>query len=210
MYLPIHLHNEELQLHHSGAVFWKTRNMLLIADLHFGKITHFRKYGSAVPQNAIQRNFDQLNQVTALFKPKTICFLGDLFHSYLNQEWELFKSWTTTIKSEILLVSGNHDIISPLLYEEIGIKIQDKLFMKPFFCTHHPEKKAGFINICGHIHPAVRLTGMGRQSIKLACFFTNEEQFILPAFGAFTGTHVMKPSISDAVYAIAEEKVMLV
>ncbi|MGB5820178.1 MAG: ligase-associated DNA damage response endonuclease PdeM [Saonia sp.] len=205
---PIHIKNEEFLLHYTGAVYWKTQDILLVADLHFGKITHFRKFGSAVPPQAMHRNFERLHEVVHFFKPKTICFLGDLFHSHVNNEWKLFEKWVLSASAKILLVHGNHDIISPIRYEKIGVGILEKLVLGPFVCTHHPEEDVDFINICGHIHPAVRLKGKGRQNLKLPCFFHSKQQLILPAFGVFTGTHMMKPSPKDRVYALVEKKVI--
>ena len=74
--------------------------------------------------------------------------------------------------------------------------------------THHPEEQAPFFNFCGHVHPAIRLKGRGRQSIKLACFFERERQLIFPAFGAFTGTHLMKLGKKDKAYIITEHEVL--
>ena len=39
-----------------------------------------------MPQKAVQKNFDLLNEAVDYFNPKTIVFMGDLFHSSLNKE----------------------------------------------------------------------------------------------------------------------------
>ena len=83
---------EHFSMHPSGAMFWEEKQMLLVSDVHLGKISHFRKYGSAVPQNAIAQNFERLTAVVEHFQPSRICFLGDLFHSSLNLEWDLFEN----------------------------------------------------------------------------------------------------------------------
>ena len=74
--------------------------------------------------------------------------------------------------------------------------------------THHPQEREGFFNFCGHIHPAVRLQGFGRQRLKLPCFFKTHSQMILPAFGEFTGTHVLQPKKEDEVFVIVENEVV--
>ncbi|MCB0373931.1 MAG: metallophosphoesterase, partial [Muricauda sp.] len=61
---------------------------------------------------------------------------------------------------------------------------------------------------CGHIHPAVKLSGFGRQQLRLPCFFKSKNQMILPAFGEFTGTHALKPKKEDEVYVIVEDSVV--
>ncbi|MDX1672145.1 MAG: hypothetical protein R3211_07370 [Balneolaceae bacterium] len=62
--------------------------------------------------------------------------------------------------------------------------------------------------LSGHIHPAVKLRGKARQSMKLPCFYFGKQQGVLPAFGHFTGTHVIKPQPDDRVYAIVNQRVV--
>ena len=199
---------QRLELHPSGVIFWQDEEVLLISDVHLGKVSHFRKYGAAVPQKAIQKNFEVLQQTLLHFLPKTVCFLGDLFHSSLNREWQLFEQWVEKANVKIILIAGNHDIISPLKYEALGITLVPELIWGPFLFTHYPEEREGFFNFSGHIHPAVKLKGYGRQSLRLPCFFKNSHQLILPAFGAFTGSHVMEKKKEDEVYAIADSTVI--
>ncbi|NER09667.1 putative phosphoesterase [Muriicola jejuensis] len=200
--------DQHLELHPSGVIYWREEATLLISDLHLGKVTHFRKYGAAVPQKAIEQNFEVLEQNLHYFRPRKICFLGDLFHSSMNSEWHRFEEWVKKTEAEFLLISGNHDIISPLKYEALGITQVPELVWGPFLLTHFPEERAGYFNLSGHIHPAVRLRGHGRQSLRLPCFFKNKHQLILPAFGAFTGSHVLEKSEEDEVYAIADAAVI--
>ena len=63
----IQILGQEFVLHPLGGLFWKEKSMLLISDVHLGKVSHFRKHGAAVPTAAIQANFDQLNEVIAYF-----------------------------------------------------------------------------------------------------------------------------------------------
>jgi len=205
---PIQLHGQSFQMHFSGALFWVDKSMLLISDVHLGKVSHFRKYGAAVPQQAVQKNFDALSIAVDFFKPKTITFMGDLFHSSLNSEWILFEEWVHSITSEIILVSGNHDIISPLKYEDLHIKVTPELVLDTFLLTHHPEEREGFFNFSGHIHPAILLSGLGRQSVKLPCFYKTDAQMILPAFGEFTGSHTLEPCEGCEIFALLGDAVL--
>lgn len=206
----IHINKHEFQLHPLGGLFWIERSMLLISDVHLGKVSHFRKFGAAVPRKAIHKNFVLLDKVVADFQPFQICFLGDLFHSSLNKEWELFENWVAKTPAEIILVSGNHDIIDPEKYRQLKIEIFPELIIDDFLLTHHPEERNNLFTFCGHVHPAVKLHGFGRQKLKLPCFFKSENQMILPAFGKFTGTHALNPSKEDEVFAIVEDIVVKV
>ena len=204
----IQIKKQEFILHPHGGVFWVEKSMLLISDVHLGKVAHFRKFGAAVPQKAIHKNFILLDEIVTYFQPFQICFLGDLFHSSLNKEWQFFENWVEKTPSEILLVAGNHDIIAPEKFEALGIKIFQELEIEEFLLTHHPEERDSYFNFCGHIHPAVRLQGFGRQRLKLPCFFKKKQQLILPAFGEFTGTYVLEPAKEDEIFAIAEDEVI--
>ncbi|WP_418498044.1 ligase-associated DNA damage response endonuclease PdeM [Flagellimonas sp.] len=210
MTLDIHIQGKEFQLHPLGGLFWVEKSLLLISDVHLGKVNHFRKFGAAVPRKAIHKNFVLLDMIVADFQPFQICFLGDLFHSSLNKEWELFENWVAKTPAEIILVSGNHDIIAPEKYRQLNVEIFPELIIDNFLLTHHPEEREGLFTFCGHIHPAVKLYGFGRQKLKLPCFFKSKNQIILPAFGEFTGTYTMNPSKNDEVYAIVENAVMKV
>jgi DNA ligase-associated metallophosphoesterase len=204
----ITIHTQTFILHPLGGIFWKEKSVLLISDVHLGKVAHFRKFGAAVPRKAIHKNFLLLDELVGHFQPFHICFLGDLFHSSLNKEWDLFENWVARTASKITLVAGNHDIIAPEKFKGLAIDILEVLVLDDFLFTHHPEEKDGLFNFCGHIHPAVRLQGFGRQRLKLPCFFKTRNQLILPAFGKFTGNHVLQPKKEDEIFVVVEGEVI--
>ena len=206
--MQITIKNQNFTLHHFGAIYWEAKKVLLISDVHFGKVTHFRKHGLAIPNEAILENFNKLDDLLALFNPQKIIFLGDLFHSTINIEWELFANWTQEIKQEIILVEGNHDIIAKNKYSELNIEVLTELVIDDFYLTHHPCEKATLFNFCGHIHPSVKLSGIGKQYLKIPCFFRKPNQLILPAFGEFTGNFSLVPKKEDKVYAITKDEVV--
>jgi DNA ligase-associated metallophosphoesterase len=208
MNYSISLSGETLELHPLGAAFWKERKLLLISDLHFGKITHFRKNGAAVPHKAIMRNIERLDMVVTHFNPVEICFLGDLFHSHLNPEWDLFEAWIQSREERFILIRGNHDIISPEKYTKLKIQYMDSWDIAPFVLTHEPEIFEDRYNIAGHIHPAIALAGPGKQRLRLPCFFQRPNQLILPSFGAFTGSFTLIPEPGDTAYVMAEDQII--
>jgi len=191
-------------------MFWEEKSVLLISDVHLGKISHFRKFGAAVPKHAMHKNYILLDELIKQYEPFNICFLGDLFHSSINREWDLFENWVAKTPTKITLVTGNHDIIAPEKFEALDIDQIEELIIDDFLLTHHPEKREGLFNLCGHIHPAIKLRGFGRQKIKLPCFFKSKNQMVFPAFGTFTGTHVMTPKKEDEVFVIADNEIIKV
>lgn len=210
MNIHLQIWEQDFILHPSGAVYWPEQEMLLISDVHLGKISHFRKHGSAVPAKAIAENFRRMDQLLKEFDPEFLVFMGDLFHSSLNMEWELFADWISKRDQQIFLIAGNHDIISPLKYELLGISMYSSLKIENFRLTHHPENSSHLFNICGHIHPGYKMRGLARQTLKLRCFFLRKQQLILPAFGEFTGNYFMTPEEEDQIFAITGKEVILV
>lgn len=206
----IQVHKQTFTLDPTGAIFWEEKSCLLLSDVHLGKVSHFRKYGAAVPKHAIHKNYLLMDKLVETYQPFEICFLGDLFHSSLNREWVLFENWVARTPAKITLITGNHDIIAPEKFESLEIEQLEECVTEEFLLTHHPEEREGFFNLCGHIHPAVRLQGFGRQRLKLPCFFKTENQMILPAFGEFTGCHVLKPKEADEIFVIAEQQIIKV
>ena len=206
----VSIQEEELSLLPEKAIYWEAKKLLLIADLHLGKSMHFRKNGIAVPAKAENKNWEVLHQLFEHIQPERVNFLGDLFHSTYNQEWEVFTELITSypnIRFELTL--GNHDILDPTLYEHSKLKVFDKLIEDPFIFTHEPlETKSDFYNLAGHIHPGVQLKGKGKQKHRLPCFYFGKTEGILPAFGSFTGLATIKVKKSDQVFVVAGKEVI--
>lgn len=201
-------------LHPFRAVYWEEECALLIADLHLGKAQHFRRSGIAVPESVGQENWDRLISLLWDFQPKRVLFLGDLFHSEYNTDWEELISFTQQFEQiSFELVEGNHDILSPDAYRAARLQVHEEPYpVGKFLLSHHPMEKVpeGYYNLAGHIHPGVLLEGKGRQRMRLSCFWFGKSQALMPAFGAFTGTAVVKPEAGDHVFVLAEERVVQV
>lgn len=203
--ISITIKGEQLDLDASGAVYWEAQKALLIADVHLGKIEHFRKNGSPLPAILGKKNYVQLDRVIEKYLPSKVYFLGDLFHSELNSEWMRFENWVKRQSTELVLIKGNHDIIHAQAFEKLGIQLFNELKINPFLLNHEPTENKAFV-ICGHVHPGFRLRGKGKQYLQLPCFYQQKNQLILPAFGAFTGHHYIQPEEGEQVYLVAQNK----
>ena len=137
--LTCSIYQEELALLPQKAIKWK--NTLWLADLHLGKIRHFRKSGIPVPGKASEENFENLINLIESSNPERVIFLGDLFHSHYNDDFESFRQIVhhySNIRFE--LIPGNHDIISSFRFEEMNIHLHsDGLILPPFIFTHEPS-----------------------------------------------------------------------
>ncbi|SMO74233.1 ligase-associated DNA damage response endonuclease PdeM [Gracilimonas mengyeensis] len=207
----IRIQDQTLLLLPQKAMFWKEQDMLIVSDVHWGKSAHFRKNGIAIPDTVNQSNIKRLNGLVEELRPKTILFLGDLFHSDPNEEIERFGDWRKSHASiSMILTIGNHDLLTRFEYEKMELECVNRYQCGPFLFLHDEAEKQdkGSYTISGHIHPAVQLKSKGRQSLHVPCFFFGNQQAILPAFGAFTGTYHISPAQNDTVFAIVEDSIV--
>jgi DNA ligase-associated metallophosphoesterase len=214
--IPFNLLNQDLLLLPQRAIYWQQENALIVADVHLGKVGHFRKAGIAVPRDMEQNDLGVLSDLIYEHQPEKLIFLGDFFHSDINADWDWFILWRSQFpKLEITLVRGNHDIIDDEYYHQLDIKLHEELLMGPFLMLHKPLtdaglKQAGSYVFCGHIHPGVKLVGKGRQSITLPCFAFGARQVVLPSFGKFTGRVAIRSNKTDRIFAVAKDKVLAI
>ena len=142
--------------------------------------------------------------------------MGDLFHSDHNHVWQSFCEFTAAFPHiRFELVPGNHDVLPPLCYEEARLLYHPEIIEEgPFSFSHHPLKKEdrlpGRYNLCGHVHPCVKLLDRSGRGMKLPSFYFGEHEGILPAFGEFTGCAEVKVRPGDRVFVLAENEVMAV
>jgi DNA ligase-associated metallophosphoesterase len=207
---------QDLLLLPQKAIYWKQERALIAADVHLGKVGHFRKEGIAVPRDMEQNELAVLSDLVDEHKPEKIIFLGDFFHSDINSDWDWFILWRSQFpKLQVILIRGNHDIIDDSYYHNLNIHLHDQLLIAPFLMLHHPLSQeelhhAGGYSFCGHIHPGVRLVGRGRQQITLPCFAFGTGQAILPSFGKFTGRVAIRSNKTDRIFALTANKVVAI
>jgi uncharacterized protein len=212
--MHVSLLNHSFELLSQKALYWPSEKILLIADLHLGKVNHYRKAGYPVPTKANDENTTILIDLLNHCKPERMIFLGDLFHSHYNEEWEVLGQVIRHFSGiSFELVMGNHDIMSTLQYDRHGVKVHSEaLRIGNILLTHEPMETIpkDMYNLAGHIHPGARLLGKGRQALLLPCFYFGKSQGLLPAFGSFTGLYPVRVTKGDHVYVIADGEVIQV
>ncbi len=209
------LQNQTLWLSPARCIYWEEKKALILSDLHFGKTGHFRKEGIGVPQNIFKEDLQRLFTQIQFFKPDLLLIAGDMFHSRANREIDLFLKWRKDISSVVIhLIKGNHDILADKFYAEGNIKIENKKLSINKFCFTHDiaseceTTDEDIFTFSGHIHPGIRVSGNGKQSFMLPCFYFSEKYAVLPAFSMFTGLHKIKPNKKDIVFALVENQVI--
>jgi DNA ligase-associated metallophosphoesterase len=206
---------ERLLLLGERAAFWERARTLLIADPHFGKAATFRAAGVPVPRGTTTGSLARLDAALARTGAERIVFLGDFLHAREGREAETTRvvaEWRRRHASvDMLLVRGNHDRHAGDPGPEIDIRCVDAPVAEPpFVFAHKPTvADAGYV-LAGHVHPAARLTGAGRESVRLPCFWVRPRVMVLPAFGEFTGVAEIEAEPGDRVWVIADGAVIRV
>jgi DNA ligase-associated metallophosphoesterase len=208
--LSIECHGEELMLLPEKGVFWPRASALLVADLHLGKSATFRALGAPVPEQCTQSTLDCLAALLDRLQPDSLWILGDLFHAkeaMTGAPRQSFERWLCAHSElNITLVIGNHDLKSGLI--DLPFSTSKCLEHPPFVLCHAPQEHPSGYVISGHIHPAYRVEGRGRQSQRLPCFQFSERYAVLPAFGEFTGMMTIDPREGDQIFVVAGQSVL--
>ncbi len=225
MHTPVSykIRNHQFWLTTDRTMFWEEEKALIVSDLHFGKTGHFRKSGIAIPPSVYREDLQRLVVQIQYFQPSELIIVGDMFHSHANKELELFLKWRSDLAGiHIRLVRGNHDILKDEWYQQAGIDLSSQtLSRKDFHFVHdisdQLNQRDGFIKniseersyfFSGHIHPGIRLNGMGKQSLCFPCFYFGKKYAVLPAFSRFTGVAMIYPEAEEEVFAIVNQELI--
>jgi uncharacterized protein len=128
--------------------------------------------------------------------------LGDFLHARAGRTPHLFdqlRDWRAGRSGlGCVVVRGNHDVRGGDPPSDCGFESLDEPFsLDGVEGWHHvetpPIAEDGPTLLSGHIHPVARLAGPGRDRLRLPCFCLRGREIALPAFGAFTGGHVVDP-----------------
>ncbi|MET0637098.1 MAG: ligase-associated DNA damage response endonuclease PdeM [Chitinophagaceae bacterium] len=204
---------QSLVLSPQKAIYWQQEKTLIVADVHIGKTGHFRKAGIPVPAKVYKDDLHRLFSLILFFKAEKLLIVGDFTHSTTNIELDLFQRWRRDLSTlNIELVKGNHDILHENWYRDTGVNCTGPQHQIGNFLFVHdvadcPEPVPQYI-FGGHVHPGVRMRGMGKQSLTFPCFYFTDTYSILPAFGGFTGVSIINPADKDNVFAIVENDLL--
>lgn len=204
-----------LRLLPQRAAYLPEHDTLLVADAHIGKAQSFRKLGVPVPGGTTVETLDRLTAALAATGAQRVIFLGDLLHSVRSRAaatWAAVARWREAHgQLRLTLVRGNHDAHAGDPPAEWGVDCLDGPLPLggpgSLALAHHPHALAGHYVLAGHVHPAAVLGGRAHDSLRLPCFHFGPQIGVLPAFGGFTGMHVLRRWPGDRVFVIAGDVV---
>lgn len=195
------------------AALLKKNRTLLVADLHLGKDEVFRASGVPVPQGLGECALERLSRVLEKTRTERLIILGDLFHAAegnTERVYRALKSWRERHADlPVDLVVGNHDQCRTEWLRALTIsRVGEKLNHAGVLLSHAPSGITTVREICGHVHPAVRLKMRNGPQTLLPCFYFQKTTCILPSFGNFTGHGVLALKDARRVFVIAGEQVL--
>ncbi len=213
--LTIELAGETVVLLPERALFWPRRAALLIADPHWGKAAAFRAAGLAIPGGTTAGDLLRLGRALERTGAERLFILGDLLHARSGRapatlaaitEWRHHHA-----EIDITFVPGNHDRRAGDPPPEWAFRAAAApLLAPPFALLHAPAEVPAGYALAGHLHPAARLRGAGRQRLRLPCFWFGPRVGVLPAFGSFTGSAEVVPAPADRVFVLAEDEILAI
>ena len=213
--LELHAGGARLQLLPQRAAYLPDHGTLLIADAHIGKAQSFRRLGVPVPRGTTQGTLQRLSEVVAATNARHIVFLGDLLHAARGRSPDILAqvaAWRVQhAPLRMTLVRGNHDSHAGDPPPDWGVDCVDEPLLLAGLAgialCHHPDPRPGQYVIAGHVHPGAVIHGRAHESLRLPCFHVGPAVGVLPAFGEFTGMHVMPRGPQDRVYVSTGETI---
>ncbi|MFC4727353.1 ligase-associated DNA damage response endonuclease PdeM [Coralloluteibacterium thermophilus] len=185
--------------------------MLVVADLHLGKGDALRRGGIALPRGGTRDDLARLQDLVARHAARRLTIVGDVLHGAAHDaawraEWRAWREAHAAL--DVAAVPGNHDRAlagAGLDIRLLGARhVEDGLVFR-----HVPAPDAAGTVVAGHLHPVVRVQGVGPRSRFPAFWHAAEDDVLtLPAFSAFTGGAEFARAHGDRVWACAGDDVV--
>lgn len=170
-----------------GALLWRERQALIVADLHFEKASAFAARGQLLPPYDSRATLDALEALVAQWQPRELWCLGDSFHDGWAGERMPAEARVRlrhlTGALRWTWITGNHD---PAPAPGLGGETCAEACIDGVILRHEAQAGETRPEISGHFHPKWRMSLRGR-SVSRRCFVLGAHRLIVPAFGALTG-----------------------
>ena len=213
-WLPVEWCGRSWRLGAGRAVHAPWCATLIVADLHLGKADTFRAAGVPVPEGTTAADLARLAALLEGTAATRLIVLGDLLHAKQSLSplvVEQVAAWRAArAVVEVVLVRGNHDRSAGDPPTSWGVQCVAEPWVEGGvgYCHDPCVDAAAACTLAGHVHPAVRLPDVGGHAPTVACFHVTPRVMTLPAFGAFTGRHVVAVGEDEHAYAVTPDGVI--
>ncbi len=184
------------------TLFIKKDKILVLGDLHLGFEESLNKQGVLIPRFQLQEILLILRKILDKTKPEKIIIVGDLKHEFgsiSEQEWRHVLELIDflALKSELIIIKGNHDVKLLPITQKRNIKILPFYKLKEILFVHGDVviTKESKVIIIGHEHPAVSFRERPTQKYK--CFLKGKYKksilIVMPSLNLVTeGSDITK------------------
>ncbi len=170
-----------------GALFWRDRSALLVADLHLEKASWFARLGQFLPPYDSHATLTALAAAAERTGAASLYCLGDSFHDRFGCDRlpADARALLTDLTSRLdwTWIVGNHD---PGFADHCGGRLADEVEIGGIVLRHEAVRDDPRPEISGHFHPKLRVHLRGRR-VSRRCFVVSATKLIMPAFGSLTG-----------------------
>lgn len=189
------------------AVFLKSRNAVVICDLHLGFETAVIREGVYLPRVQLRRAQELMVSLAHVAGARELVICGDLKHVFERltpQEREEATKLLALAKEyfdNIVLVRGNHDNYVTIVTDRFDVMVVGYLEVSGDTVVIHgheyDERVLGYKNvIMGHEHPALRIPDEIGGVLKLPAFLlvplrNGSRAVVLPAAGHYQTGNVL-------------------
>jgi len=213
----IELVGEKFMLLPERAVWWPAHQLVMVADIHFGKDAHLQRSGVAVPAVADQEDLGKIIELLQRTEAKKLVILGDVFHTRPSGKEIAIRRWASFCEQfpelDIVAVEGNHDRKGAA--KQLPLHWVSNFQLGPIHFTHEPPTTKSpeqltdrsTYTFCGHLHPCCRLKSGRREQLRLPVFLIRGNYCVLPAFGLLTGGMTIQPQQGDRIAVVTPEGV---
>jgi DNA ligase-associated metallophosphoesterase len=185
--VPFSFAGETFSATSDGALFWRTQNALLVADLHLEKASWFARLGQMLPPYDSHATLVALADAVERTGATRLYCLGDSFHDRFGCDRLPADARALLIdlthRVDWTWIVGNHD---PGFADHCGGTIVEEVTIDGIVLRHEAVRGDPQPEISGHYHPKLRLHVKGR-SVSRRCFVQSPTKIIMPAFGSLTG-----------------------
>jgi DNA ligase-associated metallophosphoesterase len=185
--VPFSFAGETFEATASGALYWRARQALLVADLHLEKASWFARLGQFLPPYDSHATLTALAAEVESSGATRLYCLGDSFHDALGCDRlpADARALLTELTSRLdwTWIVGNHD---PGFADHCGGRIEAEVELSGIILRHEADRSDFRPEISGHFHPKLRLNLKGRH-VSRRCFVLSATKLVMPAFGALTG-----------------------
>jgi DNA ligase-associated metallophosphoesterase len=185
--VPFSFAGDIFQATPDGALFWRAKNALLVADLHLEKASWYARLGQFLPPYDSQATLSALAAIVEQTGATRLFCLGDSFHDRVGCDRlpANARALLTDLTGRLdwTWIVGNHD---PGFADPCGGRLASEIEIAGIVLRHEAVRGDRRPEISGHFHPKLRVHLRGRH-VSRRCFVLAPTKLILPAFGALTG-----------------------